>query len=46
VQSWELRFKKFADTLAHTAITRRGYYGQPGDVFLDGKPYHGDDSTN
>ena len=37
VESWLLEFRSLDEALRHTGTSRRGYYGQPVDVFLNGK---------
>jgi hypothetical protein len=41
VASITLRFPDLRSALQHTGSTRRGFYGQPVRVYVEGKPYHG-----
>lgn len=38
VTTLTLYFRTLDDAIKHTGYTRRGYYGQPVDVFLAGEP--------
>lgn len=40
VEEWTLYYLTVGHAIAHTGHTRRGFYGQPVTVYLDGEPLY------